>query len=150
MKVLVTGWRDWPDDVNGRAIIRAVLGHLSSRHHGEPLFLIHGGARGADLIAAEIGADLGYQVRSYPAEWAKHGKSAGPRRNQRMLVEEHRPDEPIDLVAAFPGPESVGTWDMIERARKASLAVVIRYSRPGMRSAILASAGAPEKEEPKR
>ena len=48
-----------------------------------------------------------------PADWTKHGKAAGPIRNQKML------DECPDLVVAFPGGK--GTADMVRRAMKAGI-----------------------------
>ena len=51
------------------------------------------------------------------ADWAKHGRKAGPIRNQRM-IDEGRPD----LVVAFPG--GTGTADMVERARVAGIRVI--------------------------
>jgi hypothetical protein len=46
----------------------------------------------------------------YPADWTRHGKAAGPKRNQLMLDKE-KPD----LVIAFPGGK--GTADMVARAK---------------------------------
>lgn len=40
-------------------------------------------------------------------------------RNQEMA------DRGADLCLAFPGPESVGTWDMIRKARAAGIPVHI-------------------------
>jgi hypothetical protein len=52
----------------------------------------------------------------YVAQWKKHGRAAGPIRNQRML-DEGKPD----LVVAFPGGR--GTADMIRRAERAGVPV---------------------------
>jgi hypothetical protein len=86
--------------------------------------LIHGAARGADWHAgfwARGVSSIGREgptvhVTSFPANWKKHGKSAGPIRNQLML-DVGKPD----LVIAFPGGS--GTADMIRRARKAGVPV---------------------------
>ena len=56
-------------------------------------------------------------VKEYPADWQKHGRAAGPIRNQQML-DEGKPD----LVVAFDGGR--GTADMIARAEKAGVRVV--------------------------
>lgn len=79
--------------------------------------LIHGGARGADEGAAEWGRSEGVNVICFPADWKKHGKAAGPIRNQRM-IDEGKPD----LVVAFPGGR--GTADMVSRARAAGIQVL--------------------------
>jgi len=52
---------------------------------------------------------------TYPADWDKHGKAAGPIRNQEML------DQHPDFVLAFPGGN--GTADMVARARRAGVPV---------------------------
>lgn len=46
--------------------------------------VVHGGARGVDSIVGEVAKDLGYEVEEYPAQWNKHGRSAGYKRNQMM------------------------------------------------------------------
>jgi hypothetical protein len=52
----------------------------------------------------------------YKAEWDKHGRAAGPIRNQQMLD-----DGKPDLVLAFAGGR--GTDDMCRRAREAGIEV---------------------------
>lgn len=79
--------------------------------------VIHGGARGADEAAADWGKSEHAQVIAFPADWKKHGKAAGPIRNQKM-IDEGRPD----VVLALPGGR--GTADMIRRAEGAGLPVV--------------------------
>jgi len=56
------------------------------------------------------------QVRCYNADWQRHGRGAGPIRNQAMLD-----DGKPHLVIAFPGGR--GTVDMIRRAKAAAVAV---------------------------
>lgn len=90
---------------------------LDALHDWKPIdVLIHGDARGADHLAGEWARDRKVPCRRYPADWEKHGKSAGPRRNQQML-DEGRPD----LVMAFPG--GAGTRDMVTRAKRAGIRV---------------------------
>jgi hypothetical protein len=82
--------------------------------------LIHGGARGADSLAAEWAMANGIPVLEYPVtpeDWRTIGKAAGPMRNQRML-DEGKPD----LVVAFPGGS--GTADMVRRAQRAGVKVI--------------------------
>lgn len=80
--------------------------------------IIHGGARGADRLAVHWANSMEIPVIGFLAEWDKYGRSAGPRRNQRML-DEGKPD----LVIAFPG--GTGTGDMIGRAKRAGIPVEI-------------------------
>ena len=111
MRVLVCGGREYAD--------RARLNRILDRVHAERGIsaIIQGAARGADMMAAEWGLDHSpVLVCSYPADWDKHGKQAGPIRNQEML-DESKPD----AVIAFPGGS--GTADMVRRARAAGVAV---------------------------
>lgn len=95
------------------AALREAMAELDD---GE-MTLIEGGARGADSLAHEIAHELGWRVETFPADWAGHGKSAGPIRNQKMLAE-GRPD----MVLAAPGGR--GTADMVSRSERAGVPVV--------------------------
>ena len=54
----------------------------------EDLIMIEGAARGVDLIAKEYAEENNWtQIKEYPAEWDKYGKSAGPIRNEIMVKE---------------------------------------------------------------
>lgn len=107
VRVLVCGSREWTD----RDAIYNFLAFLTRDN-----VVIHGAARGADSIAAEAAGRRGAAVVAFPAEWDKHGKAAGPIRNQRML-DEGKPD----VVIAF--GVGRGTGDMIRRAGKAGVPV---------------------------
>lgn len=79
--------------------------------------LIHGNASGADTLADQWAHKIVIDIKAYPADWSKHGRSAGPIRNQQMLVE-GRPT----LVIAFKGDD--GTKGMIDIARRACVEVL--------------------------
>lgn len=79
--------------------------------------IIHGDAQGADQGAAQWGRSENIRVIAFPAEWKKYGKSAGPRRNQKML-DEGRPD----IVIALPGGK--GTDNMIALAEASGIPVI--------------------------
>jgi hypothetical protein len=109
--VLVCGGRGYRD----RERVFAELNALDRRHGLTAL--IHGGASGADTLAGMWAREWGLTVWVYPAEWAKHGKAAGPIRNQDM-IDRGKPD----LVVAFPGGK--GTADMVRRARAANIPTI--------------------------
>lgn len=96
------------------------LNDLKKKH--QDLIIIDGMARGADSLGYACAVDLGCETERYPAEWEKHGKSAGPIRNHRML-QEGRPD----LVLAFHSDlaKSKGTKHMVEIAMKAGVEVIV-------------------------
>jgi hypothetical protein len=91
--------------------------------------LVHGGARGADSQAGQIGREVGLEVEVFEAEWDRYGRSAGFKRNQAML------DSGVDLVWAFvdkPLEDSRGTAHMVRIAREAGVQVrVFRYRADG-------------------
>lgn len=79
--------------------------------------LVHGAATGADSLAAEWWGDIQERpTEAHPADWDRHGKAAGPIRNQEMV------DSGLDLCIAFPGGR--GTADMIRRCEAAGVPVV--------------------------
>lgn len=113
MRVLVCGSRTFSD----RTIVWAALGGLDTK---DSITVIHGNANGADVLGGEWACRPNRipaaTVEAYPADWTKHGKAAGPIRNQQMLVE-GRPD----IVLAFvdkPLAASRGTADMVRRAKR--------------------------------
>lgn len=79
--------------------------------------IIQGGAMGADEGAKEWGESEHIPVLEFRADWKKHGKSAGPIRNLKML-HEGRPD----VVIAFSG--GTGTANMVGLARDSGIPVI--------------------------
>ena len=112
---LITGSRHWED----RDAIDVVL-----RQRGADA-VIHGDAAGADRIADELCHEHRYAALPMPAQWARDGKSAGPRRNREMLnvLLALRRCGWRAIVDAFPQQNSRGTYHMIDIARKAGLEV---------------------------
>jgi YspA, cpYpsA-related SLOG family len=120
MKVLVFGSRKWLD----QAVIERELRKLPPG-----TTVIHGGAPGADNIGGYVAETLGFTVRVYPALWSKHGRGAGPIRNQTMLDREHLETDPFDHAICFhtdPGL-GIGSKDMRARCEKVGLRVDIFF-----------------------
>lgn len=110
MRVLVCGSRHFQD----YALMEKTLEALAITT------IIEGEARGADTLARRYAERRGLDVLPFPALWDKHGKAAGPIRNKQMLVE----GQP-ELVIAFRGPNSRGTQNMIDQAKKAGIPVEV-------------------------
>lgn len=110
LRIIVCGGRDYHD----KDRLFAVLDELHAKTPIE--VVVHGNAAGVDRLSG-VWAHL-RNVRCWPvaAEWSRFGKSAGPRRNQKMLG--LRPA----MVVTFPG--GAGTADMVKRARKAGVRVM--------------------------
>jgi hypothetical protein len=127
-RLLITGSRSWPDqDAVWESIAMAIAENLPD---GGTVTVVHGGCpTGADHFAHTWFSlpicDPEYQAveEVHPADWNRHGKAAGPRRNAEMIT------LGADLVLAFPLPGdrslSRGTWHCVDAARKAGLRVEV-------------------------
>ena len=109
--VLVCGGRDF----DNRDLVTSTL----DRIHRERTIklLIHGAANGADQLANDWAVAAQVSCQSYPADWLKLGRAAGPARNKQMLVE-GKPH----LVVAFPGGR--GTANMVRQAKQMGVEVM--------------------------
>ena len=114
MRLVVTGSRHWTD----QGPIRGLLEGLLVDHPG---LVVHvGDARGVDTVVWEVCRGLGVPVTRYRADWAAHGRAAGPMRNRAMLDAA----EP-DLVVAFPLGVSRGTMECVRAARERGIEVMM-------------------------
>jgi len=108
-RVLITGSRDWdrPD----------LLAYAMGMATGElgPFILVHGDARGADQMAAELHAAYGFTSEPHPANWESLGKRAGFVRNAEMV------DLGADLCLAFIKNNSKGATMCADLAEKAGI-----------------------------
>ena len=101
-KLLVSGYRNYSDFDNIELSIIQLLGDEKD------VTIIHGGCYGVDSIADQTADKHGFKKQVFNADWSK-GKSAGPIRNERMIVE-GKPD--YGLV--FLSKHSVGTRNMVK------------------------------------
>lgn len=127
-RVIICGSRTWDDD----QIVDVILSGLAQEY--APLTVIHGAAPGADSMAEESAhvdqvRGRPVDVVPFPADWGRHGRAAGPLRNQQML-DEGKPDWVIAFTDNLEA--SRGTRDMVRRAHKAGVPcyVIGRYG-PG-------------------
>lgn len=111
MRVLVCGGRNFDD----LPFLDRKLDELHAQYGFTTV--IHGGASGADQMAHFWAGFNGLSTDVYLADWKRHGKSAGPRRNQQM-IDHGKPQ----LVIAFAGGR--GTDDMKKRALAAGVGVL--------------------------
>lgn len=110
MRVLVCGGRHYADT----DMVREVLSFLELRPGVD--VIVHGDATGTDALAKRWAWAVEVKEEAHPADWRKHGRAAGPIRNEEMLK------TGIDLVVAFPGGR--GTEDMVRRARRVNVVVL--------------------------
>lgn len=125
MKVLVCGSRHCPQQVVIDKLNELSMSWPKTKpdDHGNWLpavEIISGAAKGADTAAVDWAVINWCKFTEFPAKWDLYGRRAGPIRNQQML-DEGKPD----LVVAFLAPDSRGTKDMIKRAQKAGVEVLV-------------------------
>jgi YspA, cpYpsA-related SLOG family len=110
MKVIIAGGREINDY---ELLLQAVL-----NAGFDITAVVSGGARGVDSLGERFAQETGLQLFKFPADWDKHGRSAGPIRNRVMG------DFADALIAIWDG-KSKGTRDMIEYATKKGLKVYV-------------------------
>jgi hypothetical protein len=123
--ILVTGTRNELSE-EGQILVGAHIQDDINSHicTAMPDYMIfHGGCpTGVDQWVN----DCFYPCWTFPADWQKLGKSAGPTRNQAMVETAKRFQQYGHSVIcyAFPGPKSTGTIDCLSRAERAGIETV--------------------------
>lgn len=98
--------------------------------------VVSGGARGVDRAAEQAARSLGRAVDVLPAEWQRHGRSAGYRRNEQLVAS-------VDGLVAFWDGASRGTAHSIRLARQRGIWLRVY----GPRGAILPESELPGSDE---
>lgn len=118
MRIIVTGWRGARADRHGKVMSDALYPIYLSHEPGD-VTLVHGRCKygGVDLLADLLAQGWGWNREPHPAEDHPDRDfgpmpGAGPRRNKYMC------SLGADLVFAFPGPGSRGTWDCLHWAQR--------------------------------
>lgn len=122
MRVLITGSRDNTNVSLIEGVLNGVYEEFlkSGRGLTEEFVVVHGGARGADFIASRwTSKHLHIVNERHPADWDQYKRAAGAIRNQVMV------DLGADVCLAFPLGGSIGTWDCVNKAKKADIEVRI-------------------------
>lgn len=111
-RILCFGDREW-DDIE--LITVSLLAYFNTTE-----CVIEGECRGADRLSKIAAQSIGFNILSFPADWTKYGKAAGPIRNQQML-DEGKPT--LGLCFHDNLQESRGSKDMLIRLLKAGIPV---------------------------
>jgi hypothetical protein len=86
----------------------------------DDVVVVHGAcSTGADQLAEQAAYFLGFKVERHPADWKRYGRSAGPKRNGKMVL------LGADVLLAFPLQGSRGTWDCVSQARSQQIPILI-------------------------
>lgn len=108
MKLIVAGGRDFTDT---QRMIQALQELAADSRITDSPVLVCGMARGADITAYHLWKQHGMEIIEMPADWDKHGKSAGYKRNADM-------GNIADACVAFWDQQSRGTKNMIDYMNK--------------------------------
>jgi len=115
VRVAFTGGRAWRDESS----VRAVVDRLDP---ASALVLVGDCPTGLDALVRRLASARQLNVRVYEADWRREGRSAGPKRNERMLR-----DRPSVLYAFLDdtGPHpNAGTLGCMRLAARLGVRVV--------------------------
>ena len=115
MRVIIAGSRSFNDYELLKTSCDTILKSI------DELEIVSGTANGADKLGELYASNHGYQIKRFPAEWDKYGKSAGYIRNEEMA-------KYADRLIAFWDGKSKGTMHMINLAKRYNLDInIIQY-----------------------
>jgi hypothetical protein len=126
-RILVTGSRNWDDE---HAIEKVLHNAFITAGSRMDTVLVHGGARGADTIAAALWSRQGLPTDEFPAQWNLYGKTAGYLRNREMVL------SGPSACFAFIRDNSPGTSSCIELARHFGIPTYV-FEYEGMPTVLL-------------
>lgn len=110
-KVIVAGSRDITD-------FTTVQGAINDSPF-TPTEIVSGGADGVDALGEKWSRLNSVDAKTFQANWNKHGKSAGPKRNKKMA-------NYADAAVIVWDGESAGTRNMLENALASRLDVYVQ------------------------
>lgn len=109
LSVIVAGSREILDVLSENGQRRIVAEAI--RESGFPVAeVVSGTARGVDRLGEEWAVEHDVPVARFPADWDRHGRSAGYIRNEEMA-------EYADALVAIHVNESPGTGHMVDTGR---------------------------------
>ena len=126
IKVIIAGSRTYSD----YATLSNIVDHIFKIHlyrkgyKPNDIEIICGMAKGADTLGETYAKNNGFQIRYFPADWDKFGKSAGYIRNKQM-AEYASYRKGYGALIAFWDGKSKGTMHMINLAKEYGLKVFV-------------------------
>ena len=114
--IVICGCRDFFDKMVFTEFVDKCLAETPGEWE---ICILSGHCAGVDAMAEEYAAERGFDVKLYPAEWARYGKAAGPKRNLQMARD-------ANTVIAFWDGRSKGTKNMIDTATKLNKTLFVK------------------------
>jgi hypothetical protein len=115
MKVIIAGSRSITDSLKVLAAVNQFPYDITQ--------VVSGGAAGVDRLGEELAELIEIPVMRFPADWKKHGKSAGILRNEEM-------GRYADALIAIWDGSSRGTSHMISFMKKLGKPVFVKCYNP--------------------
>ena len=125
MKLIVAGMRTFSDYNTVKLEIDRFIDKKNIDK--SKLEIVSGNCNGADRLGERYGRENNIPIRTFPAQWSKYGKSAGPMRNKAMA--EYAKDDGYLIV--FWDGKSRGTQSMLYEASNAGLPYKIVFVNEG-------------------
>lgn len=117
-RIIIAGTRTVEE--NSEILFDKIANKLSKLNYSD-IEIVSGTCKGADTLGENFARLNNIDIKQFPADWDKYGKSAGPIRNREMAKYS------THLIAIW-DEKSRGTRDMINIANKYNLQVrLIRY-----------------------
>lgn len=115
MILIVAGSRSITDF---ESVCRHLDKHALPLAGGQPIEVVSGTAKGVDQLGERWARERGFEITHFPADWKRHGRAAGYRRNTQMA------ERATHLIAFWDG-KSRGTMHMVRIAREKGLWVKV-------------------------
>ncbi len=120
MKILICGSRNYTDYETFKYLLEE---NLIREQIIDVEEVVGGNARGIDSLGEKWAQEKDIRVALFPADWYNLGKSAGPKRNTKMI--EYLSQFKDIAVIAFVDSKSKGTWDTVRKAKEKNIKTVI-------------------------
>lgn len=121
MKLIIAGSRNISDAeiiIDVMAVEELAIMYLQDGKLEMPEEVVNGGCWGVDMAGVTWAERYSILIKTFPPDWTRYGKSAGPIRNEQMA-------EYADALLAIWDGESKGTFDMIKKADKHGLEMLV-------------------------
>lgn len=112
MNVIISGCRHFSDFI----LLKNVCNFIIDKYQLKIKNILSGRQRGADKLGEMFAREKHYPIIPFPPDWDRHGKAAGPIRNEEMARN-------ADVLICFWDGKSKGTRNMIDNAKRYDLKV---------------------------
>jgi len=123
-EILVAGGRDFDDYELLMTTLLNIIDDII-----DTVEIVSGHAPGADSLAEKFAKQFNILCKTFPADWDKYGKLAGPIRNSQMIDYISHSYNPV--VVAFWDGKSKGTLDTIKKAQQKNITPHVIYYNKG-------------------